>query len=116
MPLGVLTFRIKQLQFTKITQNEFSKSLVKEQLSTATLSYSPIFIIGLMSTGRLISGCALGHSRRSKDAQLRDRFRVADNPPARPASAMILIILSLIILAALIARYPFAVAAARSLL
>src|SRR4029077_10277709 len=46
----MLTFRIKQLQLTKITQNEFSTSLAKEQLSTAMLSYSPTFIIGLMST------------------------------------------------------------------
>src|ERR1035437_4777342 len=37
-------------------------------------------------------------------------FRLAGNPPARPASAMIPIILSLV--AALIARYPFAVVAA----
>jgi len=44
------------LQFYKVAQNQFSKSLVKKQLSTATLSYSPTFIIGLMSTGRLISG------------------------------------------------------------
>jgi len=36
-------------------------------------------------------------------------FRVADNPPARPAAAMILIILPLV--GALIARHPFAVAA-----
>ena len=36
-------------------------------------------------------------------------LRVADNPPARPASAMILIILSLV--TTLIARYPLAVAA-----
>src|SRR5713101_3214171 len=30
----------------------FQRALTKQQLSSATLSYSPIFIIGLMSTGR----------------------------------------------------------------
>ena len=38
-----------------------------------------------------------------------DYFGVAGNPPARPVSAMIPIVLSFV--AALIARYPFAVAA-----
>jgi hypothetical protein len=39
------------------------KELSEKQLSIATLSYSPTFIIGLMSTGRLISDRALAHSR-----------------------------------------------------
>src|ERR1700687_2209934 len=46
-------------------------------MSTVTLSFSPGSIIGLMSTGRVISGRALTHSRRSKTTRLRDRFLVA---------------------------------------
>ena len=56
------------------------------QLSTATLSYSPTFIIGLMSTGRLIWGRALVHSRSSKDARLRDLFRVTDDALGNPCA------------------------------
>jgi hypothetical protein len=72
-------FRIKELQFCKVRANKFAKSFNEKQLSIAALSYGPTFIIGLVSTGRLIWGRALVHSRPSKDARLRDRFRVADH-------------------------------------
>jgi hypothetical protein len=65
--------------FAKSAQNEFAKSLAKNYFYSP-LSYSPTFIIGLMSTGRLISGRALVHSWPSKEARLRDRFCVADDP------------------------------------
>ena len=83
MPLGCSPLESNSCNLQKSCKMNFQRALAKQQLSTATLSYSPTFIIGVMSTGPLISGCALAHSRPTNEARLRDRIRVADHPEVK---------------------------------
>jgi hypothetical protein len=78
MPLLARLLESGSCNFAKFSKVKFSTSLVTNQLSTATLSCRPTFIIGPMSIGRVISGRALVHSWPSKEARLRDLFRVTE--------------------------------------